>query len=715
MPHRRRTLQLERLESRALLTAVGWDDPRHLTLSWAPDGTPIAGHTSDLFEKLDGQMSRQVWQHEFLRALQAWSEVANVSIGLHGDDGSPLGTPGRVQHDGRFGDIRIASQSMSPEALSISVLPDALIAGTWAGDILLNSDVSFDGERVDLFSVALHEVGHALGLGDSDDPNSVLFSQAARIYTGLAPSDIAAIQSLYGVRSPDANDLAAANDSLASATPIQIKDDFAGQFPFLAFGDVTTAADADFFTFEALHGHHGPMSVRVQTAGISLLNAQLTVFNAAGQLVASAVTAADEGGIATVHFDNVAPQDTFYVAVQSVSGSQSSVGRFGLAVSFDDRLAVSAAAIDAALRTLDGLKDEDVAKYFAHPGESLFNDDKHTDDEPGEAFELKSDPGYPKNTHYTFVASLADGQDTDVYRIESPATLPADGVLVGTVRAAQANGTTADLEVLDEDRHVLPARILAHDGQTLTIQISGVAANKEYLVRLVPRSAAAGNYELEMTFRAGAYPLVEFSAAAVTPTRVVTNAFYVAQNQVFYFLLNVNPVSGSAASVRMEVLDTRGHRLWELTSPAGQTRSAQPLFLLPGEYRIRYTYQGPAGDPAGVLPYQLWGAVLSDPVGPALGDPTLRPIYTSGAPSGMYAYPGGVISTTPFSIQILVPNPKPPGRPTTTRPPARPPQVRPPGVNLPQVLAGSPVAGASALPPVPRKPRPPIGPVTMQF
>ena len=46
------------------------------------------------------------------------------------------------------------------------------------------------GKNIDLFSVTLHELGHALGLGHSDNPNDVMYPYY-KMNTGLQAGDIA--------------------------------------------------------------------------------------------------------------------------------------------------------------------------------------------------------------------------------------------------------------------------------------------------------------------------------------------------------------------------------------------------------------------------------------------------------------------------------------------------------------------------------------------
>jgi hypothetical protein len=68
-----------------------------------------------------------------------------------------------------------------------------------AGDMHLDAQEDWHiGISVDLFTVALHEAGHALGLAHSDQPGAVMYPYYRQAY-GLTSDDIAAIQDLYGV------------------------------------------------------------------------------------------------------------------------------------------------------------------------------------------------------------------------------------------------------------------------------------------------------------------------------------------------------------------------------------------------------------------------------------------------------------------------------------------------------------------------------------
>ena len=71
---------------------------------------------------------------------------------------------------------------------------DALVAGD-------NGSLNYSGTEANFYQVLLHEIGHALGLADNNDANSVMYYQATGSNNTLDANDIAGMHTLYGALS----------------------------------------------------------------------------------------------------------------------------------------------------------------------------------------------------------------------------------------------------------------------------------------------------------------------------------------------------------------------------------------------------------------------------------------------------------------------------------------------------------------------------------
>lgn len=143
-------------------------------------------------------------------ALDVWASVSGfTNLGQVTDGGVNAGASEAT--GGHLGDIRVGLWELTPSTtLAHAYQPGTQslfgVGGTIAGDVHFDedrnwvdneNDVTGNGE-FDLFTVLLHELGHALGLGHSTVSGSVMEA----IYGGgrrtLGADDIAGIQAIYG-------------------------------------------------------------------------------------------------------------------------------------------------------------------------------------------------------------------------------------------------------------------------------------------------------------------------------------------------------------------------------------------------------------------------------------------------------------------------------------------------------------------------------------
>jgi hypothetical protein len=581
---------------------------------------------------------------------------ANINIGLVSDSGDPFGVSGASQHDPRFGDIRVGAQPMAPDALSVSVPNDPTLSSTWTGDVLINSRDAFGGKSLDLTSVLLHEAGHVLGLGDSTDPNSPMYSR----YTGtetLTPQDVSNLQAIYGVRAPDSHEGSSGNNTIDKATQVQPPGSYTGATPLVVYGDVTTNSDVDFYAIKPPSNYNGPITFRLQSAGISLLAPHLTVLDAKGNVLGDAQASSGFGDTVTVHLNQSSANATYYLEVRGATQDVFGVGGYGLAATFDAANTVAPSTLDTVLRgPYQALNPNDLYSLLTNPDQALFNNGQLN----GSAVQLAPTPGYAQNTRFDTIGSIASASDVNLYRIQPPNAPSSQGlVLTATVRALSPNGTVPRVTILDGNLNPVSSQILANGAGTFAVQAVGLKSGGNYFLKVTPNTVStddSGNYALDAQFGTAAANLSTFASGSLTPsTTHESYNLYVGESQLMQFVLSASAAGApEGTAVEMTILDATGNVVYSLTASAGDTVSGPASFLTPGAYTVRFTLLDATGGGVPPVAFRLLGEGVSDPIGPVADDPTLTPVYNSPTTPGVFTYPDGTTTTASF---LFVPLP----------------------------------------------------------
>ena len=150
------------------------------------------------YQTLTAKMAAALQRSEFERALAEWARYVKVTF-------TPSSNPGGTRTLNVMFGARAHGDPYPFDGpgnvLAHTFYPSPPNEEPIAGDLHFDDDESWHiGADVDFYSVALHELGHALGLGHSDKPGAVMYPYY-RKSSSLTAEDITAIQGMYAAAS----------------------------------------------------------------------------------------------------------------------------------------------------------------------------------------------------------------------------------------------------------------------------------------------------------------------------------------------------------------------------------------------------------------------------------------------------------------------------------------------------------------------------------
>lgn len=603
-----------------------WFNSR-LTISFAPDGADLAGTPSSLFAEFDALAPRDQWQTTILSAFQAWLPFADVQIAAHSDDGSAFGAPGPKQGDPRFGDVRIGARSLAENLYATSVPYDAVVSGTWAGDVLFNADAAWSSLD-ELYGVALHEAGHVLGLDHSPDPASVMHEHGVPDQLALNLADQAALAALFGPRRPDVTEEAGWQETVAYSDEVRrhafgvdalsLTGGVEGSAPSIVHADLDGAGDVDWFRVERPDGYTGDLTVFVQSSALSLVRFQAAAFNRDGDLLASELGGYNAGDAATLHLSG--SDEDYYIRIVAQSDARGfDTGMYSATFALDDLLAVSwgdvVAAGDGRFASRDA---EDLVAALA-AGDAYLVDSEMEIENGVPQVQLTSDENQSPFTRYALTSSLASIDDVDRFLVQTPTD--GAGPYYLQVAVAAGLGLEAPRVVLYADEGTAtPSKVLLAGREDFVIETSALPADAKVVIEVRGRGAASiGDYALTAVVTQQPTELEVFDEQSFTGE--AQRALHVHRPQLLQFTLEA-----SGGEVRADLLDSGGATLATWTAADSDAASPAALFLSPGDYRIRYHTLSAQG----AVQVRLLGLSAAGPFSTLPIDPSNQPECPSG-------------------------------------------------------------------------------------
>lgn len=144
------------------------------------------------------------WDTVIRQAFSTWSAASGITFVEVADSG------GAFNAAAQSGDIRVAAHTINKAGVLAHGYYPPPNGDTAAGDVHFDSGGEWDwyvglgvpgASQIDLLSIAIHEIGHSIGLGHSADPTAVMWPSYTSGSTSgrtLKADDVAGAQFVYG-------------------------------------------------------------------------------------------------------------------------------------------------------------------------------------------------------------------------------------------------------------------------------------------------------------------------------------------------------------------------------------------------------------------------------------------------------------------------------------------------------------------------------------
>jgi hypothetical protein len=319
------------------LSGNAWIHPELITISFEPDGTNLGGVSSNLFAAFDRKFgSASVWQAQILKAAQTWAQYSDLNFAIVSDNGAASGSGSYQQGDPNMGDIRIGGYNEGGGSLALTYLPAPSNNYSISGDMAFNTSKTFNiGSTYDLYTVAMHEFGHALGLLHSTLSGAVMYGTYTNAKSGLASDDIQGVRAIYSLGNARSMDqYGDCNSSFSAAADVTSQINTSNDTALLTGLSLdnnanTGSATQSYFKFTAPSGCSSTLTVTMQSQGLSLLSPDVWVYDANQSLLGSASTTV-RGATITVTVSGITAGSTYYVEAGAADTSVFSIGSYAI-------------------------------------------------------------------------------------------------------------------------------------------------------------------------------------------------------------------------------------------------------------------------------------------------------------------------------------------------------------------------------------------------